>query len=330
MINASAEACKTPDESAIKTFLAGEYAHVTYCSKTGNTCADSKNLCTSGCFPLAMTSILASYGQNVTPEEMANYLCTNHYSAANSVSYSTIVNSQSYQQHFNMTIEDIADTMDGLDLALSQNKSVIASVNSRSVFTRNMHYIAIIAKNGDKYYITNSSTGTIEGQKSGWYDRNYVKVNVIDAKNNGLWSVIPNDCSNQSSSGGSTSTGPTNPSGTMDDKYENFFPNLNGDVEDQCQTLFLKPNGDLNPLGEFVNDLFAFIKIAAPIAVIILSTLDYLKAIATSNADDVKKATQRTIKRAIFGLLIFFLPTLLDLLFNLFGLYDLSKCQIIS
>ena len=56
--------------------------------------------------------------------------------------------------------------------------------------------------------------------------------------------------------------------------------------------------------------------------------MDYIKAIASSNADDMKKANQRTIKRLIVGLIVFFLPFLLEILFELFGLYDLSTCGV--
>ena len=62
--------------------------------------------------------------------------------------------------------------------------------------------------------------------------------------------------------------------------------------------------------------------------VIILSTIDYIKAIAASSQDDIKKTNQRTIKRMITGVIVFFVPLLLDILFNLFGVYDISTCGI--
>ena len=87
-------------------------------------------------------------------------------------------------------------------------------------------------------------------------------------------------------------------------------------------------SNDLNELGEFVQGLFTLIKITAPALVIILSTIDYVKAIINSDDSDMKKVTQKMVKRIIFGFLIFLLPFLLDLLFHLFGLYDLSTCGI--
>ena len=77
-----------------------------------------------------------------------------------------------------------------------------------------------------------------------------------------------------------------------------------------------------------VQELFGFIKIATPALVIILSTIDYLGAIAKSNDDEVKKANKRTVKRVVIGLAIFFLPFLLDIVFEIFGLVDVSRCGI--
>ena len=84
----------------------------------------------------------------------------------------------------------------------------------------------------------------------------------------------------------------------------------------------------LSELYYALQDIFNLIKFAAPALVIVLSLIDYLGAIAKSNDDEVEKATRRTIKRAIVGLLIFFLPFLLDILFNVFHLTDISRCGI--
>ena len=141
------------------------------------------------------------------------------------------------------------------------------------------------------------------------------------------WWTLPDPGAN----GDSVSSTSTTPGGvgSTEDPFPNIFPGK-VDGETSCGAIFVDENGDLNELGEFVNDLFGIIKIAAPVLVIILSTIDYIKAIATANADDFKKANKRTIKRSIAGLIIFFLPFLLEMLFELFGLYDISKCQIIK
>lgn len=92
--------------------------------------------------------------------------------------------------------------------------------------------------------------------------------------------------------------------------------------------IFVNSDGTTNQLYELVQEAFTFIKILTPILVGVLSLIDYIKAITSSNDDEIKKATQRTIKRLVIGVLLFFLPFLLDLLFDIFGLTDVSRCGI--
>jgi len=329
----SAETCKTPNIDSIVNYYAGDYGHVPYC--TGG-----RNVQDQGCFVLSMSSILASYGKSVTPEDMASFLCNNNQlkGAANTVTYGGIIRNPLFTGQYDMAVRDIPDTYSAMITALDEGKMVLASVKGpsgggTSIFANATHYLFIATRDDKQFYVVNSSKrGAYPNGGTGWYSEDQVLKYIIGSLNNGLWSVIPNDCSNQGSSGGSHgSSSGNNPSGGMtEDLHPNIFPDLDSGTEDQCNALFLKKNGELNELGEFVADAFLLIKIAAPILVIVLSTIDYLKAIMNSNSDEIKKANQRTIKRLIIGLIIFFLPFLLDLLFHLFGLYDISKCNIIS
>lgn len=95
-----------------------------------------------------------------------------------------------------------------------------------------------------------------------------------------------------------------------------------------CETIFKKSDGTFNEFGQFMQDLFTLIKFAAPILVFALSTVDYAKALAAQNADEMKKAHGRFAKRLICGVAVFLLPFLLDLLFDIFGLYGLDTCGI--
>lgn len=114
------------------------------------------------------------------------------------------------------------------------------------------------------------------------------------------------------------------------DPYPNVFANIDVFTQNSegCGTIFIDEFGNYTQLHEFMEEIFTLIKIATPIIVIALSTFDYIKAITSSNADEMKKANGRTIKRIVIGLLIFFLPYLLEILFKLFGLYDISTCGI--
>lgn len=94
-----------------------------------------------------------------------------------------------------------------------------------------------------------------------------------------------------------------------------------------CNSIFVK-NGEYNQLYYVLQDGFTLIKFAAPILVIVLSSMDYIKAIVSHDAEDLKKANGKFTKRLVIGVLIFLLPFLLDFLFEAFGLFDLNTCGI--
>lgn len=93
-----------------------------------------------------------------------------------------------------------------------------------------------------------------------------------------------------------------------------------------CTNLFMKNGTELNDLGLFMKDLYLLIKIAAVTIMIVLSSIDLFKWLI--NDENKKKVISSIIKRLIIALIIFFLPDIIDLIFHLFGLYDLSSCGI--
>ena len=60
------------------------------------------------------------------------------------------------------------------------------------------------------------------------------------------------------------------------------------------------------------------IKYAAIIALLGLSSLDFIKAIVSNDKDALKKASKTASKRFIYCVIIFFLPLLLEFLLDLF------------
>lgn len=98
--------------------------------------------------------------------------------------------------------------------------------------------------------------------------------------------------------------------------------------EGGCETVFKNKDGSFNELGQALQDLFMLMKIAAPLLVVVLSTMDYIKAVSAQNADEMKKANGRFVKRLAAGVVVFLLPFLLDLLFEIFGLYGIETCGI--
>lgn len=116
--------------------------------------------------------------------------------------------------------------------------------------------------------------------------------------------------------------------GRLSDVYPNISPLSQNNYD--CQTIFYNvDNGVLeeSTLKKVLNGIFNLILIFTPVLAIGLSLMDYAKII-TNSSDGLKKANLRMIKRITIAILVMFLPFLLEMLFNIFGLYDLSNCGI--
>ena len=67
------------------------------------------------------------------------------------------------------------------------------------------------------------------------------------------------------------------------------------------------------------NGLFPILQIGIPIILIVLGTLDLGKAVISSDDKAVKEAQSKLIKRCIYAILVFFIVTLINLLFTMVG-----------
>ena len=73
-------------------------------------------------------------------------------------------------------------------------------------------------------------------------------------------------------------------------------------------------------LGRVVN----IVKIVIPIIIVLFAMLDLGKAVIAGKEDDIKNAQKMLIKRLIYGVIIFFVVTIVQTVFNLIGqnIYD--------
>lgn len=67
-------------------------------------------------------------------------------------------------------------------------------------------------------------------------------------------------------------------------------------------------------LGDFIKYVFHVVKFAVPLLIIGLGIVDFIKAMTAQSQDEVKKASNKLIKRLIIGACIFILPTIIDFL----------------
>ncbi len=106
--------------------------------------------------------------------------------------------------------------------------------------------------------------------------------------------------------------------GSTDSDYQ--FDSDYGYSDMDCSGLLGDPD-DANFPAYWLQLALEIIRYAAIIALVGLSTADFVKAIVAQDQDALKKATQTTIKRFIYAVMIFFIPILLELVMNFFGVY---------
>lgn len=81
--------------------------------------------------------------------------------------------------------------------------------------------------------------------------------------------------------------------------------------------------GDVNDedsVAWLVQKLLNYIKVLGPTIAIALGSIDFAKAVVTSDDESVKKAQSRFVKRMIAAVLLFFVPMLTGLLLGFFGI----------
>ena len=76
--------------------------------------------------------------------------------------------------------------------------------------------------------------------------------------------------------------------------------------------------GDAGFIIRIVVQLFKIVRVAVPIILIVMITIDLVKVVASPNADDKEKkeAFEKSIKRFLYAVLVFLLPTIINIILN--------------
>ena len=74
---------------------------------------------------------------------------------------------------------------------------------------------------------------------------------------------------------------------------------------------------ETSPLWQFVGYVLYVFKIAIPLLLIIFGMMDLGKAVVANDDKAIKSATTSLVKRAIAGVVIFFLPFLVSFIFSI-------------
>lgn len=87
--------------------------------------------------------------------------------------------------------------------------------------------------------------------------------------------------------------------------------------------------GMLSEIIPYLQKVFNLIKIIVPIALICFGIIDFTTPILSNDKEALNKAASRFIKRCIIGIIVFFVPTLVNILLNIYNDvsgYDASTC----
>lgn len=76
---------------------------------------------------------------------------------------------------------------------------------------------------------------------------------------------------------------------------------------------------------QFAGWALTFFKVAIPILIVVLGMLDFGKAVVAKEDDEIKKQTKKLVYRAVAGIIIFFIPSIVLWLFSVVG--DYSEAQ---
>lgn len=77
----------------------------------------------------------------------------------------------------------------------------------------------------------------------------------------------------------------------------------------------------------FIGKIVTILKIIVPIILVIIGSVDLIKAVMAQKDDEIKKAYSTLLKRVIIGVVIFFLPGLVKMVINLADNNDKSNSK---
>lgn len=97
------------------------------------------------------------------------------------------------------------------------------------------------------------------------------------------------------------------------DVIGSWYGKLMGIEKQTCESILDKD------LVKIINRILTWIRIAVPILVIILSSMDFGKAVLSEEKDEMKQAINKLVKRLVVAIIIFFIPTLLHLFVDIYN-----------
>ena len=144
-----------------------------------------------------------------------------------------------------------------------------------------------------------------------------IPVNIY-AKNSGISSyaqITTNKNNNK------TTTKNTNRTSNTQDvnNYIKNFNNIYQQKDESCNSL-LGSTSDEESVAWLLKKILTYLSILGPLAVIVLSGIEFTKAIIISDDDTMKKATNHLKTRLFMTALLFLIPTITIIILDVFGI----------
>ena len=107
---------------------------------------------------------------------------------------------------------------------------------------------------------------------------------------------------------------------SKNDKQGFIANSYNGDKgAENCKSTILGDPKDENSVAWLLQQLLNYMRILGPMIILIMSAVDFAKAIVLGDDETMQKCYKKLIKRLILAILLFFVPTLVTVLLDIFG-----------
>ena len=84
--------------------------------------------------------------------------------------------------------------------------------------------------------------------------------------------------------------------------------------------------GDLLPILDVIKFILTIIQYVVPVILILMGTIDLVKAVTQGKEDDIKKGQKTLISRAIAAVIVFLVPLLVTVIMGLIGTPEWKTC----
>ncbi len=95
-------------------------------------------------------------------------------------------------------------------------------------------------------------------------------------------------------------------------KQDEISTNSDGEIISSSKT-------SCTDVSSLIHDYWSYVMVIVPILLIVMISIDFFKAMSSSDADAIKKAGANTVKRTVAAVVLLGLPALLGLVFDLLG-----------